>query len=118
MPHDWFRIEVEATGSAHFEMLDLELRGMPYNTTESRRRLMRLLDGRSDGAVERKHRNISAMLIELGFPYIPGCEPLRNYQQLLFDVVVEQMEASAEIVATVGEAVVVNIEAARVAQAW
>ncbi len=47
-------------------------------------------------------QNISAVLIELGYPYIDGYKPLRNYQQLLYDVVSERVAAESglqEIVA-------------------
>src|SRR5262245_60535312 len=64
-------------------MLDAELRGVDISKTDHRRRLMSLLKGRSPGSVERKHQNISAILIQLGFPYISGYKPLANYQQLL-----------------------------------
>lgn len=93
MAEDWSRQEVEATVEDYFEMLDAELRGESYSKTEHRRRLALLLNARSDGAIERKHQNISAILIELGFPYIQGYKPLRNYQQLLFDVAAGQLAA-------------------------
>jgi hypothetical protein len=73
-------------------MLDKELRGQDYNKTEHRRHLVSMLNARSDGAIERKHQNISAILIELGFPYIAGYKPLGNYQQLLHDVVSHRLQ--------------------------
>lgn len=94
MPEAWSRVEVEATVSSYFAMLERELRGESYNKSESRRHLMKLLDGRPEGAVERKHQNISAILIELGFPYITGYKPLRNYQQLLFEIVEDRLTAN------------------------
>jgi len=87
MAEDWSRQEVEATVEDYFAMLHAELRAEPFNKTQHRRHLASLLRARSDGAIERKHQNISAVLIELGFPYIQGYKPLSNYQQLLFDVV-------------------------------
>lgn len=78
----------------YFDMLEFELRGTDYNKTEHRRQLMAVLNQRSAGAIERKHQNISAILIELGFVYIAGYKPLRNYQQLLFDVVSDRLAAS------------------------
>ncbi len=102
MAREWTRIEVEATIADYFAMLQAELRGEPYNKTEHRRHLKRLLHDRSDGAIERKHQNISATLIELGYPYIDGYKPLRNYQQLLYDVVAERVAGDSglqEIVA-------------------
>lgn len=91
MPDDWSRAEVEATVAAYFQMLDQELHGVPYNKSDARRRLLETLNGRSEGAVERKHQNISAILIELGFPPIHGYKPLSNYQRLLYDVVRERL---------------------------
>lgn len=91
MPDDWSRAEVEATVAAYLQMLDQELRGISYNKTDARRRLMGTLNARSEGAIERKHQNISAILIELGFPPIHGYKPLSNYQRLLYDVVRERL---------------------------
>jgi hypothetical protein len=73
-------------------MLDKELRGVEYKKTEHRRRLSKLLNTRSDGAIERKHQNISAILTQLHFPYISGYKPLMNYQRLLYDVVSARLE--------------------------
>jgi hypothetical protein len=94
MREDWSREEVEATVADYFDMLDAELRGVEYNKTAHRRRLLESLNGRSDGAIERKHQNISAVLISLGFPYVLGYKPLRNYQQLLSDVVSNRLQDS------------------------
>ena len=76
----WSRVEVEAIVADYVAMLTAELRREPYSKTAHRRALAPLLDARSDGAIERKHQNISAVLIELGFPYIFGYKPLGNYQ--------------------------------------
>ena len=78
MAEDWSRAEVEATVADYFDMLDHELRGRGYNKSAHRRRLAALLNHRTDGAVERKHQNINAILIELGFVYVVGYKPLRN----------------------------------------
>ncbi len=94
MAEDWSRDEVEATVADYFDMLEKELRGSDYNKSEHRRSLASLLNGRSDGAIERKHQNISAILIELGFVYISGYKPLRNYQQRLFEVVSDRLGAN------------------------
>lgn len=101
MSEDWTRQEVEATVADYFCMLYLELHGRDYNKTEHRRRLSALLNRRSDGAIERKHQNISAILIELKFPYIAGYKPLRNYQQLLFEVVSSRLENNQNLIEVV-----------------
>lgn len=91
MANDWSRAEVEATVSDYFEMLNMELRGAAYSKAEHNRNLQKLLNNRSSAAVDRKHGNISAILIELGYPYIDGYKPLEHYQQLLSVVVSERL---------------------------
>lgn len=49
--------------------------------------LLGKLNGRSEGAIERKHQNISAILLENGWPYINGYKPLGNYQGMLREIV-------------------------------
>ena len=98
---DWAKIEVEATVSDYLEMLLLELRNEKYNKAQHRRLLLQLLNDRSDPAVERKHRNISAILIEMGLPYIQGYKPLQNYQALLQNVVQERIPHTLALVSTV-----------------
>lgn len=78
----------------YLEMLSAELSGRDYSKAEHRRSLLPLLQNRTEGAIERKHGNISAVLIELGFPYVDGYKPFANYQQLLLDVVASRLEAS------------------------
>ncbi len=101
MADDWTRVEVEATVTDYLAMLEAGVRGQSYSKSEHRRRLSRLLGGRTDSAIERKHQNISAALIELGLPYVDGYKPLRNYQQLLFDVVRERVGAARSLLTTV-----------------
>ncbi len=87
----WDRNEVEATVADYLHMLTLELSGQTYNKSAHRKKLLSHLVNRTDGAIERKHQNISAILIELGFPYISGYKPLGNYQQLLREVVEDRI---------------------------
>jgi uncharacterized protein DUF3883 len=91
MPEDWSPEEVAATVADYLVMLDHELRREPYNKKDHNRHLQSLLHARSAGAIEFKHANISAVLIELGFPYIDGYKPRANYQQLLKDEVAAQL---------------------------
>jgi hypothetical protein len=98
---DWTRLEVEATVSDYLAMLEAERRGEAYNKSEHRRALSKLLNQRTDTAIERKHQNISAILIELGVPPVEGYKPLFNYQQLLCDVVHERVRQSPGLLAAV-----------------
>ena len=83
MAQDWTEAEVDAIVADYFEMLQAELRGDSFNKSEHRRGVAPKLDNRTDGSIERKHQNTSAVLIGLGLPYISGYKPLGNYQTLL-----------------------------------
>ena len=94
---DWSREEVEAIVNDYLSMLGSELAGTPYNKTAHRRILKPLLVGRSDQSVEFKHQNISAVLLDAGFPYINGYKPRSNYQALLSEAVVERLQRSSTL---------------------
>jgi hypothetical protein len=100
MAEDWSLVEVAATIADYFAMLECELRGEPFNKKEHNRRLQQLLNGRSAGAIEFKHANISAVLLELGFPYIEGYRPRANYQGLLMEQVAAHLSADAKLIRT------------------
>jgi hypothetical protein len=105
MTREWSREQVEAIVSDYLAMLQEELAGRPYNKTEHRRRLSKLLHERSDGAIERKHQNISAILLRLGLPCIEGYKPLGNYQQLLFEVVEDVAFRTKHLLASLADEV-------------
>lgn len=105
MPQDWSPEEVAATVTDYFAMLALELRGEPFNKRDHNRRLQELLRDRSGGAIEFKHQNISAVLVELGFPYIEGYKPRSNYQELLREEVLARLVAEPALVAAAAAAV-------------
>lgn len=110
MPRDWSREEVEAIVADYLAMLGAEIEGRPYSKTEHRRRLSRVLNRRTDGSIERKHRNISAVLLEFGIPYVDGYKPLRHYQQLLFDVVAERLRVSPGLVRSLEQDVLMVVQ--------
>lgn len=101
MPEAWSVLEVESAVADYFDMLGKELRREPYNKAEHNRHLQRVLQNRPKGSIERKHQNISAILISLGYPYINGYKPLGNYQQLLRDVVQERLAGADTLSRTV-----------------
>jgi hypothetical protein len=59
---DWSPEEVAATVEDYFAMLENELRRASYNERDHNRRLQQRLSGRSAGAIEFKHANISAIM--------------------------------------------------------
>ncbi len=93
----WTTEEVEAIVADYFAMLAAEVTGKPYSKADHRRRLLSLLRRRSEQSIEFKHANISAVLIELGFPYIPGYKPRSNYQHLLREIVSERLISNSEL---------------------
>jgi hypothetical protein len=110
MSDAWSGEEVEAAVTGYLDMLGMELRGEPYNKAEHNRHLQRLLRDRPRGSIERKHQNISAILIELGYPYIDGYKPLGNYQQLLKSVVEQRLSAAISLDQTVTSVVESHVE--------
>jgi hypothetical protein len=56
-----------------------------------------MLHDRSDQSIEYKHANISAALLDAGFPYINGYKPRSNYQSLLAEVAIEKLQRSTPL---------------------
>lgn len=94
---DWSRHEVEAIVADYLSMLASELSGAAYSKTAHRQALRRQLNGRSDQSIEYKHANISAALLEAGFPYITGYKARSNYQGLLAEIVAERLSANPDL---------------------
>lgn len=76
---DWTDKELDRIVADYFSMLSEEISGTPYNKAAHNRALRDSLN-RSKSSVEFKHRNISAVLVELGLPRIGGYFPAENYQ--------------------------------------
>lgn len=87
----WSSQEVELIVADYFSMLFKELSGEPYKKSQHRKNILPLLNGRSEGSIEFKHQNISAVLINLGQLYIKGYRPRYNYQMLLEDYVLDYL---------------------------
>lgn len=92
----WSEEEVDAAVATYFEMLRLELRDQPYNKAEFRRRLLDSVD-RSNGSIEFKFANISAVLSELGAVFIDGYKPRSNVQNLLRKKVIAALDSSTDL---------------------
>lgn len=89
---DWTDDEVAATVADYLRMLTMELAGQSFNKAEHRRALRLLLRNRSESAIEFKHANISAVMVELGYPYIRGYQPRKNFQRrALFEEIIRQL---------------------------
>jgi hypothetical protein len=82
-PRDWSEQEVRLIVADYFDMLEAELLGKSFKKSDHRKELAPKLQDRSEGSIEFKHQNISAVLVELGLPYIGGYKPRSNYQAIL-----------------------------------
>lgn len=87
----WSTLEVELVVADYLDMLMLELASQRFNKAERARGLMPLLRGRTKASIEFKRRNISAGLLELGYPTLRGYLPAANRQHLLVDVIERQL---------------------------
>lgn len=79
---DWSGEELDLIVADYFSMLNEELLGLRFNKAEHRRMLLSKID-RSDGSIEFKHRNISAVVELLGLQRIRGYLPAENYQKAI-----------------------------------
>jgi hypothetical protein len=97
----WPEAEVKATVDDYLAMLIAEMAGERYMKAEHRRTLSKALNGtRSDSAIEFKHQNISAVMIEMGLPYIRGYKPRGNYQAALAREIRRRLEADPGLFAS------------------
>lgn len=86
-PASWSDEEIALTVADYMTMLTLELAGQHYVKAAHRRALLEKLNNRSNGSVEFKHQNISAVLRDLNCFWIPGYKPHSNYQRALAEYV-------------------------------
>jgi hypothetical protein len=93
---DWQEDELDAIVADYFAMLEADVSGQPYVKSQHSQALMALI-GRTHRSVEFKHQNISAVLDELGIPWIPGYKPKRNYQNAIFDAIDRYLTCHPEI---------------------
>lgn len=82
----WQDAELDAIVEDYFDMLAAELAGLSYVKVRHSEALMAKI-GRTHRSVEFKHQNISAVLDEIGSPWIAGYKPKRNYQQAIFGAI-------------------------------
>jgi hypothetical protein len=83
---NWQDDELDVIVADYFAMLAEDLSGRPYVKSRHSAALMAQI-GRTHRSVEFKHQNISAVMDELGMPWIPGYKPKRNYQNAIFDAI-------------------------------
>jgi hypothetical protein len=95
---NWQDDELDLIVADYFAMLDADLAGTPYVKSKHSAALMDKT-GRTHRSVEFKHQNISAVLDELGMPWIPGYKPKRNYQNAIFDAIDRYLTQHPDVLA-------------------
>ena len=90
----WADDENDLIVADYFAMRATDIAGRPYSKAEHRRLLLPRLRNRSQGAIEFKHQNISAVLKGLGEDWIVGYKPAFNFQMSLVDAVVRWLDAN------------------------
>jgi hypothetical protein len=93
----WSDEELDAIIADYFAMLEAELSRRPYVKLHYSAALMERI-GRTHRSVEFKHQNISAVLEELGLPWIPGYKPKRYYQAAIFPAIDRYLSAHENVV--------------------
>ena len=96
---NWTASEVAAVVLDYFEMLASERSRADYNKAQHNEALRKKLKSRTKASIELKHQNISAILDEVGLPYIEGYKPRYNYQGLLKEVVLDFINSQSESIA-------------------
>ncbi len=98
----WRSDELDAIVADYFAMLADELAGVPLIKSAHSSALMAVI-GRSHRSVEFKHQNISAVLEELGLPWIRGYRPKRNYQNAIIEAVDRFLSGNAKTLGLISE---------------
>jgi hypothetical protein len=96
----WEDEELDAIVADYFAMLQAEIFGRTYVKSHHSQRLMARIE-RTHRSVEFKHQNISAVLDEMGLPWIPGYKPKSNYQNAIFDAIDRFLSTSPDILTQV-----------------
>jgi hypothetical protein len=96
----WQSDELDAIVADYFAMLAANLSGEWYVKSSHSKGLMARI-GRTHHSIEFKYQNISAVLDELGLPWIPGYRPKRNYQSAIFDAIDRYLTKHSDVLESV-----------------
>lgn len=94
----WTADQIAIVVVNYFLMLELERRGERIVKADLYKRLAPEV-GRSAKSIEWKLRNVSAVLEEIGIPWIPGLLPAHNYQDALVEAVGAQVSLHPQLLA-------------------
>jgi hypothetical protein len=83
---NWTGEELDLIVADYFLMLSDEAARIPFSKAQHNRLLRSKID-RSEGSIEFKHQNISAVLQLLGLPRVKGYLPAANYQKAIIPAI-------------------------------
>lgn len=87
----WNWDECELVVDLYFRMLEMQVNNKVIPKTKYYLELIPMLNNRSKRSVESKCQNISAIMVQYGYPYVVGLKPRWNYQKQLEKVVLTQL---------------------------
>ncbi|MGC0222768.1 DUF3883 domain-containing protein [Pseudooceanicola nitratireducens] len=97
---DWTDEENDLIVADYFAMFRMVLAGTTPNKSQHRRALLskiQTINDRNEKSIERKHMNISGVLMGAGEIWLPGYAPNANYQKSLEDAVARWLSANGGI---------------------
>ena len=104
---NWQDDENDAIVADYFAMLAKELADEPLGKAAHRRALQDRI-GRTEGSIEYKHQNISAVLMGLGETWIVGYRPAFNFQRALEEAVLRWLAARPDWTRRIPSVAVMN----------
>ncbi len=102
---DWSQQEVEIIVQDYLTMLAFERLDQKYNKAQRNRELQKFLPARNRSAIEFKHQNISAAMIELGYPYVEGYKPLGHRQTIIYEIIETQIAKKPDLLTVIANSV-------------
>ncbi|MGI9249999.1 MAG: DUF3883 domain-containing protein [Pseudohongiellaceae bacterium] len=84
----WLWENYEMAVENYFSMLELELKGKPYNKRDYYNELRKHLGGSNNASIESMYQNISTILTEAGMPIIDHINPSPDYQPQMLPTVI------------------------------
>jgi hypothetical protein len=89
----WDWLEYEVCAAEYFSMLTKEMHSIKYDESAQIRALSKALVNHSTAAIDLQLQHISAILLQMGFPYISRFKPNFKYQIELKEVILAQLAA-------------------------
>ena len=87
----WNWLECECVVDLYFRMLEMQVSNQSFVKTKLYAELVPKLNNRNIKSIEAKCQNVSAIMVQYGYPYVLGLKPRLNYQKQLEKVVLSQL---------------------------